>query len=164
MYMENPERTLLVNYSDNDVFDALCSGMSKCRGFKIIKADRKLKKIELEAGIRIFCWGNVFTVTLVEMPDKTTEITVKYMPGTTGLLGSIIDVEKIETNINTIFSSIASELNNYCEIVPDIGSAYANGGDSIIKLEALQQMLDRHLISQKEFDEKKRNCFPNYKL
>lgn len=145
---------VVVNYSQADTFKAMLSGLAKLKGFKVVNSDNTLYKIDLKAGMSAFSWGENLTITFSETADGKTEVAVLSTPKTGMLGGGALDMGKNQKNINAIFKCLSEQLKNFHELPPQ-STKRVSEDDPVAKLEKLQQMLDKHLISQSEFDEKK---------
>lgn len=162
MGLVDHEGKVAVNYSLNDVFTAFNNGLIKLKGFKVVNADNTLWKFDLKAGVSAFSWGENLTVSLVELSDGRTEASVTSTPKTGIMFGGALDMGKNRKNINAIFSCLSEQLKNFKELTPKAANPISTeNNDPVAKLEKLQQMIEKHLISQSEFDIKKQELLAN---
>lgn len=155
MGLVDHDEKVIVNYSYQDVFSATKHGLDKLDGFTVDRIDEKLGCFYLKAGVSLFSWGENITVTLVEMSDKRTQIAILSSPKTGAMFGGAMDMGKNRKNIDAIFNCISHELENYDEISTE-RAIELDDNDIAAKLKKLQQLFNQTLITQEEYDSKKK--------
>lgn len=145
---------VLVPYSVNDTYDALKKAVKSMPGFAVDRFDDVMRTVYLKAGVSLFSWGENITVTISQATDGQSAISVLSTPKTGVMFGGTMDMGKNRKNINTIMSALSKELERYPKI--QIGSTNANDGENYNELRKLKQLLDEGVITQEEFDVKKK--------
>jgi hypothetical protein len=143
----------VVPYAPDDVFRAAKDALGNRSEFKVESADEVTRMIQLKAGISLMSWGENITATISLNPGGSA-ISVLSTPKTGVLGGGMLDGGKNRRNINSVLSAISSELPKYKKFVASAPTD-ANS-DTDLQLRKMKSLLDDGIISQDEFDTKKK--------
>lgn len=155
MSLVDHTQDIVVPFSLSDVYDALKKALPKLQGFTIDHYDDLTKTAYLKAGVTLFSWGENMTVSLGEIPNRGTAVSILSTPKTGVMFGGAMDMGKNRKNIELIMGALSTELSNYSQINMNQTQAPATV-DTEKELRGIKSLLDDGIITQEEFDAKKK--------
>ena len=152
MSMIDHEQSFSVPYSLYDTVSALTNFFNKSSEYEVDKVDKLTNTIYVKAGVSLFSWGENITINISESKDLGTIIQVLSTPKTGIMFGGAMDMGKNRKNIRAISEGLSNELAKF-EKIEISKKDNVSFTDEIIKM---GELLEKGLITQDEFDQKKK--------
>lgn len=143
---------LQVPYSASDCFSAAMAAAKKLDGIKIDKIDDIGRVLYLKAGVSLFSWGEIVTVSIFERSALLSEIVVSSSPKVGTAAIRTMDMGKNKKNIIRIQQAITKELQSYNKLDPMASKGPDSIADEIKKLASLKE---QGILTDEEFAAKK---------
>ncbi len=140
-----------VPYTLENTFCALQAAINNLDGMKLDKVEESIHTLYVKSGISVFSWGENITISLAENINGYTKITVLSTPKTGVMFGGALDMGKNRRNIERISKELSDILAYFPKIKPNI-----NNSSDINDLYKLAELLERGLISEDEYQLKKK--------
>lgn len=142
-----------VPYNTENTYDALKKACTNIEGFEISNCNDISKTIYIKAGVSLFSWGENITV-VVNNSQNGSEVSILSTPKTGVMFGGALDMGKNRKNITAISDALSIELQNYVQI----STFSKKSNDSLVadEIEKLANLKEQGIISQEEFDTKKK--------
>ena len=99
-----------VDFGWQKVYEALEKAIATINGMSIDSKNEITKTITLKAGVSMFSWGENLTISLSDIGEGKTKISILSTPKTGVLFGGTIDMGKNRKNINSILDSMVKFL------------------------------------------------------
>lgn len=136
------------------MFEALLEAIPQVPGMKVHSADKMSGRIMAKAGVSLMSWGENIPITVFEVSPGRTRVSVTSTPKTGLLFGGAFDLGKNRRNIEKILGTVSTTLSRKPPAeVSAHASAAAAPAERLSKLKAL---LDQRLITQEEFEKRKK--------
>lgn len=99
-----------VQFLLNDLFAACKEAVKNLDKIQIDSVNEIMHTITLSTGKTLFSWGEIITITILQLNENTSEIAITSTCKN-GALGNMNDMGKNQKNITQITQAISDELN-----------------------------------------------------
>lgn len=141
-------------FSRDVVFDAVCQAIPNINGMKIENADKLAGRVMVKAGVTLMSWGENIPIQLISISESKTRLQITSSPKTGILFGGAIDMGKNRKNIESIVSETSRILSSN-NMNPTNGASQSS--NSVFEeLEKFKALLDKGIITEEEFNQKKK--------
>lgn len=150
MLMEH-DIELKVNYSARDCFDAVLTSVSDLNSYVVAEENEIIGTIQIKVKGFAASYGDYVSVTITQESANITKVLIKGGVKVPYLLAKRNCIK----NAKAIAAAFADQIKNYKKIDQVIEKT--NADDSAeIKLERLKNMYQKDLLSQEEYEQKKK--------